>query len=95
MTPEQLADRLHKDFPEWTHSQALTAAQAVYRASKKIAAELAQDNRPVLSMLERFLSRRVLELEAEVAAKDTTLSAVRAMVDAAYGDNDAHSRSAW
>lgn len=94
MTPEQIADRLADAFPEWTDEKRKQDAQLVYRISNEMAAEMASE-RPALSMLERFLSRRVLELEAEVAAKDTTLGAVRAMVDAAYGDNDAHSRSAW
>lgn len=94
MTPGELADRLRKDFPEWTDDQADTAAQAVYRASKELEAQLAAE-RPPLSMLERFLSRRVLELEREIQVKDETLSALRNTVAALFRESDEHSRRAW
>jgi hypothetical protein len=98
MTPDELATKLLREFPEWDDDQAMSAAQSVYRASKAIEAELDDERMAQLSPLtlrERFLAARVIELEREVATKDQALTAVRSMLDAVYGPNDDHSRSAW
>ena len=95
MTPDEFAVRLRDEFPEWTDDQTMTAAQSIYRAGKEIEAELARDHKPALSMLERFLSRRVLELEQELALQAETLTAVRSLVDARYGVDNDHSRRTW